>query len=249
MEKIGIVGNSGRMGNLLAAAIENHKHFTLGLGFSRNQQPYAPLQEVFSENDCIIDFAKGEMVEELLKTAIIKPKPLIICSTGWQYDKVAHLISQLSNKVPLVIAPNTSIGSYLQRYLAKRLAEFLDDEFDIDIIEKHHRHKVDIPSGTVNTLITDIQKTKQRLGLQYKAGVLAENGPRPDNFIGLAVLRSGNLFGDHEITFTSSEEMLSVRHVAFSRTLFAKGAIKIVEWLKNTKPAPGVYGMENIFNL
>jgi 4-hydroxy-tetrahydrodipicolinate reductase len=248
MKKIGIVGNSGRMGNLLASAIENHKHFSLGAGFSRNQQPYIPLEKVFEENDCIIDFAKGDFVEKLLKTAIASPKPIIICSTGWHYARVAHLINELSKKIPLVIASNTSIGAYLQRQLAKKLAEFLDEEFDIDVIEKHHRHKVDIPSGTANTLIKDIQTAKlQKFGLEYKAEILANSGERPNNLIGLAVLRSGNLFGDHEITFTSSEEMISIRHVAMSRALFAKGAIKIAEWLENSKPTPGIYSVEDIF--
>jgi 4-hydroxy-tetrahydrodipicolinate reductase len=246
-QPIGIIGNTGRMGRLLTDQINKHPKFITGVGFDHSRT--IALEEVFQQNDYVVDFSNSELIEAVLNTAANHHKPLVICTTGWSYNEQLPLIEKIAQKAPVVIASNTSVGAYLQRYLVKQLAKILGEEYDIDISEKHHRHKIDIPSGTAMTLIEDIQAVKkQHHNLSYQAHPL-EKGPRPEHFIGVAVERSGNLPGDHEVSFTSLEEKISIRHVAFDRALFARGAIKVLEWLEGTKPAPGIYTMENVLQL
>ncbi len=249
MINIGIIGNTGRMGQVLTQVIKQHHDFSCGAGFSRSQKPYVTLQEVFSQNNYVVDFSKPELLVELLQAAIANPKPLVICTTGWAPQEIQPILMQLAAKVPVVVASNTSVGAYLQRYLVQQLANILGEEYDIDILEKHHRHKVDNPSGTATSLLHDIQAAKkQQHGIDYKSYPL-EKGPRPEHFIGTAAARSGNLPGDHTVSFVSAEEMICVQHVAFDRALFAKGAVRIVKWLETTKPKPGLYSIQDVLNL
>jgi len=247
-KKIGIVGNTGRMGGVLADVV-NSSEFAVGAGFGLGQEPHVELAMVFQENDFVVDFSNASLVVELLKEALINPKPLVICTTGWAVDNYQEQLAELSSQVPVVIATNTSVGAFLQRYLVRKLAGVLAADYDIDIIEKHHRNKVDCPSGTAMTLFKDIRQEKQTIfAAEYTTHPLHE-GPRPDNYVGMEVVRSGNLPGDHAVSFISLEEMITVQHVAFDRKLFAKGAVRIVRWLSETTPQPGIYGMADVLNL
>ncbi len=249
MKKIGIIGCTGRMGQLLQEKIAQHKYFISGPGFSKSKSNTISLAEIFSENDYIVDFSKSELMQMVLEEALNFPKPLVICTTGWQQGSYQDLLNQAAKKMPLVIASNTSIGAYIQRYIAREVARILGNDYDIDIVEKHHRNKIDIPSGTANSLIQDIQDTKQLYhSMSYEALTL-EEGPRPENIIGVNVQRTGNIPGDHEITFTSPNEMISIRHVAFNRDIFAQGAIKILEWLADTKPSVGLYTIADVLKI
>lgn len=247
--KVGIIGMTGRMGHALMDIISKRQDFIAGVGFSRSQTPHISLEDIFAQNDYIFDFSTPELVEEILKAAVIEPKPLVLCTTGWSEQEMHHLIEQVAKKVPIVIASNTSVGAYLQRYVIRQLARALGDEYDIDIIEKHHRNKIDSPSGTALSLFNDIKMVKMQLNKSSYQTHKLEKGPRPDHSIGMAVTRSGNLPGDHEVSFVSADEMISVKHVAFDRTLFAKGAIRIIEWLDKTKPKPGLYTMGDVLSL
>lgn len=245
---IGIVGCTGRMGGVLTEII-NASEFAAGAGYGLGQEPPVELATVFQTNDFVVDFSNASLIETLLSTAITSPKPLVICTTGWPADKYQEQLQRLSAVVPVVIATNTSVGAFLQRYLVGKLAGILDGDYDIDIIEKHHRNKVDCPSGTAMTLFNDIRREKQEVfGADYSTFPLSE-GPRQDNYVGMEVLRSGNLPGDHAVSFTSLEEMITVQHVAFDRKLFAKGAVRIVRWLNDTKPQPGIYSMADVLGL
>lgn len=247
VKKIGIIGFTGRMGKLLADKIEKHAHFLIGPGYSQSKSHQTSLEDVFLANDYVIDFSKHHLLASILETAIKIPKPIVICTTGWYQKDYQNLITQASKKVPLVIAPNTSVGAYLQKRLVSELAKILNADYDIDIHDKHHRHKIDIPSGTAQDLIHEIQKAKKsHQGLDYEASIL-EKGPRPNNFIGISVERSGNIPGDHEVTFTSIDELISIKHVAFDRSIFAQGAVRILEWLEKSEPGPGIYTMADIF--
>ena len=245
---VGIVGSTGRMGGVLADVI-NSSEFVVGIGFGLGQEPQVELATVFLENDFVVDFSNAGLVERLLKEALINPKPLVICTTGWSAEDYKEQLAELSVIVPVVIATNTSIGAFLQRYLVRKLAGVLSADYDIDIIEKHHRNKVDCPSGTAMTLFKDIRQEKQVVfAAEYTTHPLHE-GPRPDNYVGMEVVRSGNLPGDHAVSFISLEEMISVQHVAFDRKLFAKGAVRIVRWLSETAPQPGIYSMADVLDL
>jgi len=248
-KKIGIIGSTGRMGRIVKEQISAHNNFENGLNFNDENSLEITLEEVFGSNDYIIDFSSPQIIGSILEIVFSTPRPLVIGTTGWSGQQVRDLLIKASAKAPIVIASNTSYGMAIQRYMVRQLARLLDSNYDIDITEKHHRHKIDIPSGTANTLLKDIQDTKQNYHeLNYEAYVL-KNGPRPPNFIGINIQRSGNINGDHEVSFISPDEMISIKHVAFNRSLFAKGALNIVNWLDQTKPQPGLYSINDILKL
>ena len=114
--------------------------------------------------------------------------------------------------------------------MVSKISKLLDEEFDIDIIEKHHKYKLDKPSGTAKTLSNSI--------INYK---------NKKTKLNIHSIRSANILGEHEILFTSKDESLSIKHIAFSKQLFAKGALKIIDWLVNTKPKPNLYLPADIF--
>lgn len=250
---IGIIGIAGRMGSLLVEVLNQHGQYIVNSGFDRRQvqniRIFPSLTDVFEFNDYVIDFSSSSITEEVLQAALSVPKPLIICTTGWKYEMIEHDLNLLSQQVPVIIASNTSLGAYLQRHLVRQLAKVLDVEYDIDLVEKHHRNKVDIPSGTAMQLLSDIVEVKKK---EYNANYQyysLQHGPRPENFINVNVERSGQLPGEHEVTFISDDEIIAVKHISFNRRLFAKGTLKILNWLKKNKPKPGIYTTNDIFKL
>lgn len=243
-QSIGIIGNTGRMGVILTDLIKNSEIYTLGKSF--NTQVAYPIHEVFQENDFVVDFSSHVMILDILKAAQKYHKPLIICSTGWKFDDYKDLINQLSSVIPVIIAPNTSFGAAIHKALIEILAKTLDASYDIDITDKHHRYKIDMPSGTAHNLINTIKDTKL---LKRKEDYTVQYG-MPDarnHIINVHIERSGNLPGEHEVSFTSLNEMISIKHVAFDRKLFAEGAIKIIQWLNINKPTNGLYNAHDIY--
>ena len=192
-KQIGVIGVGGRMGSLLSELIAQHQSYVLGPSFMRSRQSTTSLEDVFKANKIVVDFSSSDLVEHTLAAALSVPKPFVICTTGWQKDHTRKQIKALSKEVPIVIAPNTSIGACLQLYLAKQVAKILGEEYDIDILEKHHRNKSDAPSGTALALLNSVQEEKKRYhNLNYKPYSVGQS-PRPKQVIGFAVRRSGNL--------------------------------------------------------
>ncbi|WHQ46936.1 MAG: 4-hydroxy-tetrahydrodipicolinate reductase [Candidatus Midichloria sp.] len=246
MKKIGIIGSSGRMGLLVSQAIKM-ENYQLGKDFNRNSE--YKLQEVFVDNDFVIDFSSPNLVKATLSEALKNPKPLAICTTGWKQNEFEKELETLAEIVPIVIASNTSLGANLQQYLVSLLSKMLDASYDIDITEKHHRNKIDIHSGTATSLINEIKKTKkEHFNIEYISTPINQ-GPRPENFIGMHVERSGNLPGEHEVVFTSNSELISIKHIAFNRNLFVLGTIKIIKWIEQYQPKPGIYSMRDVLEL
>ena len=252
--RVGIIGATGRMGVLLTELLVADDTYALGLGFSRSTQADVGrergLEAVFEENDMVVDFSSHHLVESILQTARKTPKPLIICTTGWSRVAVEKTIASISKQVPIVIASNTSVGACLQRHLAGVVAE-LSESYDVDISEKHHRNKIDSPSGTAKELLKTIQQDKKTTyNVDYKSYNPLTDGKRPPHRIGMTAQRSGNLAGEHEVTFTAGYESLSIKHLAFDRRLFAIGALRIISWLRDTPSrTSGIYNMFDVLGL
>ena len=226
---VGVIGNTGKTGNALVSLIKEENSFNLGKCF--NKKSLHSLGEVFNENDYIVDFSNSALTESVLRAAISCPKPLVLCVTGFTENKlIANLIENLATKSCVVIAPNTSIGACLQRFLAEKIATLLDSEYDIDILEKHHCHKLDKPSGTAIDLVDSLKKKIKEKSIQVNS------------------IRSGNLPGEHEVSFVSNFESISIKHTVFERILFAKGALKILHWLKSNH-SYGIYKMTDVLGL
>lgn len=246
-KSIGIIGITGRVGSILAEVIQDDRRYHLGTSISKSTAHSVNIENVFIDNDYIIDFSSYNYTAEILDAALCYPKPLVICTTNWDQSLLSQKIELLGNKTSVVIAPNTSIGSCLQRYIIRKLSEYLDSEYDIDIVERHHRYKVDSPSGTAKSFVSDIQNIKKTVyDLDYiiKDGV----GPREDHAIYIASERSGNLSGEHDVRFINSNEEISIKHRSFTRTIYAQGALKAVEWVAKNKEN-GVFNMMDVFGL
>lgn len=247
-KNIGIIGVSGRMGQVLSREITEKAGLALGVSYSKEISDKVSLEAVFASNDVVVDFSNAGLVESVLNAALQNPKPLIICTTGWDLEKLQPKIDELAAKTSVIIATNTSIGAAIQRYIVKVVAKALGDDFDIDLHEKHHRFKVDSPSGTANTLLEDIQDAKKEAFDQDFTTYTVGNTARSGNLIGVSSTRAGSIVGEHEVTFTSLEEQITIKHTAFDRALFAKGALKAVEWsIQNSKP--GLYTIFDVLSL
>lgn len=246
--KVGIVGISGRMGQVLSQEISKKAGFALGISYSKEVAGTISLTDLFIDNDIVVDFSNAALVESVLDAALLNPKPLIICTTGWDREVLDSKIVELSQKVPVILATNTSIGAAIQRYIVKVVAKALGEDFDVDLHEKHHRFKVDSPSGTAMTLLEDIQMAKKAAFDKDFTTYTVGHGAREENLIGVSVSRSGSIVGEHEVSFTSLEEQITIKHTAFDRALFAKGALKAVEWsIQVVKP--GLYTIFDVLSL
>ncbi len=246
--KVGIIGVSGRMGQVLSSEIAKKPGLELGLSYSKELAGEVSLQAVFDDNDVVVDFSNAELVESVLQAALKSPKPLIICTTGWDRQALAAELNQLADRVPLVLATNTSVGAAIQRYIVNIVAKALGDDFDVDLHESHHKFKVDSPSGTAVTLIEEIQSAKKEAFDQEFDTYTVGQGARADHLIGVSVTRAGSIVGEHTVSFTSLEEQITIKHTAFDRALFAKGALKCVEWMA-TKKEPGNFTIFDVLGL
>jgi len=246
-KKVGIVGISGRLGSEISNFITIQNKYQLGLSYTRSENKNVPISEVFLQNDYVIDCSSPENILNVLLAATKNPKPLIVLTTGWDENSIQEELHLLSKLTPIIIAPNTSLGAYVQSVVVRDIAKILDSEYDIDIVEQHHRKKLDQPSGTALNLFGAITKSKkQNQQLDYKL-YEAKNEIRNPHTISITSRRSGNIPGEHEVCFTSNDEIISVKHIALNRALFAKGALKIINWLDNEKPQPGIYHLSDIF--
>lgn len=243
MIKVGIIGVTGRMGKILSEQINDNKNFDLGISYSRSNG--MKLNEVFIQNDYVIDFSSGSNVKDILVTAQDNPKPILLCSSGWDAEDYAQELHILSSQVPVVIAPNTSYLVAITKKIVAELSQKLGDEYDIDIIDRHHRNKIDQISGTAQDLVRVVEEQKDGSYITQSP----VKSPRADNIIALSSERRGNLFGSHEVIFTSRDEAISLKHESFNRDIYAKEAMVILKWLQETKPSPAIYYLEDIHGL
>jgi len=247
--KIGIIGISGRMGQRLIAALEASGFSGVILGYDlhipEKGAVCATLAELFERSDVLIDFSGAGLFPEMMHAAIQNPKPLIMGTTGVDAGLLVGL-NRLAESVPVVFAPNTSFGGVIQRWLAKKLAGFLPENYDIDIVEIHHRHKKDTPSGTATALAGAIAGVKKEQGIAMTLG--GGTSPREKDRIEMHALRCGNIPGKHEVIWTSLEERIVIEHQVFSPDIFATGAVSILKWLSGVEK-PGLYTMEQVLGL
>ena len=249
MKKIGIIGISGRVGRALYRQCLDHAKYTCTAGYARLTAPDLPLcfslNDLFISCDYVVDFSSPDLMPDIVKTCLSHPKPLVIGTTGMAMLK--DHIAPLAKIVPVVIAPNTSVGACLQRHLASTPARFLSQDYDIDIIDRHHNQKKDQPSGTALALAESIVKAKETLDQCFT--FQSPHSPRSPHTIQIASLRSGHIPAEHEVNATNAFESITLTHKVFHRDLFAQGVFTILDWLGATNPSPGMYSMEDVLGL
>ncbi len=263
MTKIGILGAAGRMGQMLVREITNTDGAVLAGGADHvdNQfqgQDIATIaglaacrlllgtdaSKVFAASDVVIDFTHAHASPSHAIVAARLKKPLVIGTTGIDAQGTAE-IEKAAKDIPIVWASNYAVGVNVLFALTKRLAGVLGDDFDIEILEMHHRHKVDAPSGTALTL-GEMAALGRGVNLKDVSarGRDGLTGERKKGDIGFAALRGGEVVGDHTVMFASDHERIELTHKASSREVFARGAVRAALWVATQKP--GRYAMADV---
>jgi 4-hydroxy-tetrahydrodipicolinate reductase len=262
---IGIVGASGRMGQMLAREAHAAGFRLVGgteapgspnlgkdigdlvglgpLGATIGDDPL-PL---FANADAVLDFTVPAATRRHAEIAAQAKCPIVIGTTGLEAEDLAA-IERAARHTPIVRAANTSLGVTLLLAVVKQVAATLDEDFDIEIVEMHHRMKVDAPSGTALALgEAAAAGRKVKLADVADRGRDGITGARKRGAIGFAALRGGNVAGDHTVIFAADDERIEITHKATSRAIFARGALKAAQWLQGRQP--GLYSMADVLGL
>ena len=239
MLNILVTGISGRMGQAVKQAVEVHAETQLAATHDAGQDISAALQRA----DIAIDFSFHGFTPELLNAAVAQGKPLVIGTTGHSAEERAA-IAEAAKRIPIVFASNFSVGVNTLFWLTRKATRILKD-YDIEIVEMHHHHKLDAPSGTARTLA---EVVCAETGLDYEKDVMHGReglvGARPQRQIGMHSLRGGDVVGDHTVMYATDGERVELTHKASSRMTFASGAVRAALWLTG-KPA-ALYTMQDV---
>jgi 4-hydroxy-tetrahydrodipicolinate reductase len=199
-----------------------------------------------AEVDVVIDFSLPVALDALFDAAERHARPLVIATTGLS-PALWSRVDALAGKLPVVAAPNYSTGVAVLYHLAEKASALLR-EFDLEIVEMHHRHKVDAPSGTALGLAEAAARGRGLNAREHAVyGRQGHTGARTDNEIGIMTLRGGDVIGDHTLTLAGPGERLELSHRASNRALFARGALRAARWVVGK--APGRYGMNHVLGL
>lgn len=251
--KIGVLGCTGRVGKLIVREIQT-RHFGAGVslagGTVRSGYPDGATdffttdnaEELFKRADVLIDFTSPEATARHVWLSAKHRKPLVVGTTGLS-DAQNKELEDAAKEAPIVYAANMSVGVNLLLALVEQASARLGPEWDIEIMETHHKHKVDSPSGTALALGRAAQKG--RGAGEFVTG--ERKGTRAQGTIGYAVQRGGDITGEHDVSFFGEGERVVLAHKATDRALFARGAIRAAVWIKDQRP--GLYAMRDVLGL
>lgn len=244
--KIVLVGACGRMGGEVTRLCEDRgAEIVCGVDIACKPTPYplcTSLREVKEQADAIIDFSSAAGLGERLAFAEAHDLPIVLAATGYSAEDEA-IIRDRSARIPIFKTGNLSIGINLLQMLVKRAATVLGEDFDIEIVERHHNQKRDAPSGTALMLARAAEEARSG-NSERVYGRHGMVGARQKNEIGIHAVRGGNVVGEHEVSFYGEDEIVTLAHSARSRRVFAVGALRAAEWLLD-KPA-GLYDMDDL---
>ena len=235
-------GCNGHMGQVISglAAADDGIEIVAGVDLNDTKEnPYPVFKSLWDcdvEADVIIDFCSAKAIDGLLDYSLEKKIPVVVCTTGLSEEQTAR-VKEISSSVAVLKSANMSLGINMLLKLLKEAALTLAPAgFDIEIVERHHNQKVDAPSGTAKLLLDD------RYVYKYDRSQVREK--RSKNEIGISAVRGGNIVGDHEVIFAGTDEVIEFKHTAYSKAVFAKGALEAAKFLAG-KPA-GFYDMSDV---
>lgn len=253
--KIGILGASGRMGQLLAqevlatdglalaAATVSPASRSLGQLAAAGVAYSSDADAAFAASDVLIDFALPASAAAHAALAVKYNRPLVTGVTGLD-DAAQKAIDDAAAKIPLLQSANMSLGVTLLSALVEQAAARLGDDFDIEIFEAHHRHKADAPSGTALLLAKSAASGRGVDPATHISPPCPPHGARIAGKIGMSVFRGGDVVGEHTVTFAGSGERVELAHKATDRAIFARGAVRAAQWLARQKP--GKYSLRDM---
>ncbi len=251
MTSIILSGANGKMCRKISEIVkDNPSKFEIILGVDANcvQNNYDfEIKNYFPEKtkaDVIIDFSHPNTLEKLLYFANTEKIPIVVATTGYNENQIEKIRNSAKN-IPIFFSFNMSLGVNLLLSLVKKSYNVLKDNFDIEIVEKHHNQKIDAPSGTALMIADAInEETNGKYEYIYNRQNIREK--RKLNEIGIHSIRAGNIVGSHEVIFAGNDEIITISHTATSKNIFAIGAMKAAEFIKNKKP--GLYSMKDLVN-
>lgn len=243
--KVGISGANGRMGKAIESVINlrNNKFELVAKLTSSSTKD--DVENSCQVCDVIIDFSKPGSLKHLMHFASTYSTKIVIGTTALESDHFQY-IERAAKNIAVIYAPNTSLGANLLEDLSIRAANILNG-YDAEIIEAHHKHKKDSPSGTALAIGKSIAKTRQ---IDFDANAVFDRcsrGLRQKDDITFSSIRGGGIFGEHEIMFAGDNEVISIGHKALSRDAFAEGAVYAASWVIDK--APGLYSMSDVLGL
>lgn len=242
MAKIGIIGSQGRMGAALREAITAAGHECSG-GVDKG----GSAADLADASDALVDFSAPAALKDNLHAAVGAGIPILIGTTG--LDDMHHAAAEsAAGAVPVLQTGNTSLGVTLLAHLVREAAARLGPDWDVEVLEMHHRMKVDAPSGTALLLGEAAAEARGiDLAANSESGRDGHTGARAEGAIGFAALRGGTVAGDHSVIFAGEHERLTLSHSAENRLIFAHGAVKGAAWLIGREP--GNYAMTDVLGL
>ena len=238
----GVIGHKGRMGQALAEAIAGAGHdMRVGVDAGGNPGPLA------AQCDVLVDFSAPDALSTNLGAAKVAGIPIVIGTTGLEESHFV-MLAEAAKVIPVLQSGNFSLGVTLMAHLVREAAARLGPDWDIEVVEMHHRMKVDAPSGTAKLLGEAAASARGiKLSDNMESGRHGATGARREGAIGFATLRGGTVAGEHSVIFAGNEERLTLSHSAENRMIFARGAVKAAHWLVG-KPA-GRYTMNDMLGL
>ena len=264
--RVAIIGASGRMGKTLIDAVNQLEGLSVSAAIERPDSSLigadagelaglgklgvkvvGQLESVINDFDVLIDFTTPQTTLQNLDVCVAHNKKMVIGTTGFNQPGLVKM-EQAAQQIAIIFAANYSVGVNLCLKLLKQAAEVLNEGYDIEVIEGHHRHKVDAPSGTALRMGEVVAQTLGRdLNTCAVYGREGITGARDPNTIGFATVRAGDIVGDHTVLFATEGERVEITHKASSRMTFAMGAARACRWLANKNQ--GLFDMQDVLNL
>ncbi len=236
--KILVIG-TGVMSDYVLDSIRNSENICIGRYDKFGNGDFSNFEEINEDFDVIVDFSNHSLTKELLEFAVKNNKNILIATTGHNEEE-NDFIKQMSEKIAILKATNTSFGVNALNKIVAYATKILKD-FDIEVVEKHHNRKLDAPSGTANTLLDVIDEAlDKKMNRVYGR----HDVKRGEDEIGVHSIRGGSIVGEHEVIFTKGDEIIEIKHTALSRKIFADGAIAALEILVNLKK--GMYSINEV---
>lgn len=251
MVKIIMHGCNGKMGQMISGLIASDPEIEIAAGvdaFDDGRNPYPVFQSVEQcnvEADVVIDFSTAAAVDGLLAFCVEKKMPCVLCTTGLSEEQMQK-VQEAAGTTAVLKSANMSLGINMLLKLLKEAAGILVPAgFDVEIVEKHHKLKLDAPSGTALALADSINEELKN-EYEYVYDRSARREQRPEKEIGISAVRGGTIVGDHDVIFAGADEVVTFSHAAYSKAVFGKGAIQAAKFLAG-KPA-GLYDMSDVIN-
>ena len=244
-------GCCGFMGQVISGLAANDANIEIVAGIDMidngkmNYPVYTTLESCDAEADVLIDFSSSKATDALLDYCAGRQLPLVLCTTGLSDEQIAKVV-ETSKKVAVLRSANMSLGINTLMKLLQDAAKVLATAgFDVEIVEKHHRRKLDAPSGTAIALADSVNEAMDN-AYTYVYDRSQRREQRPDKEIGISAVRGGTIVGEHEVIFAGPDEVIEFKHTAYSRAVFGKGALEAAKYLAG-KPA-GKYDMADVIN-